>query len=79
MSPSDRLAYMVGAVLIYWSIIRITNKMSSNIQEIQDLVKCYSFAAVKHSEQRRKDPEKTPYINHPIGEKILKFYFYVIF
>lgn len=70
MSPSERLAYIVGAVLIYWSIIRITNKMSSNTQEIQDLVKCYSFAAIKHAEQRRMDPKKTPYINHPIGEKI---------
>ncbi|KAI8050810.1 AGAP004597-PA [Syncephalis plumigaleata] len=25
------------------------------------------FAARKHKSQRRKDPEKTPYINHPIG------------
>ncbi len=26
-----------------------------------------NFAAIKHKNQRRKDPEKTPYINHPIG------------
>ncbi|XP_065184922.1 guanosine-3',5'-bis(diphosphate) 3'-pyrophosphohydrolase MESH1-like [Sycon ciliatum] len=25
------------------------------------------FAAIKHRDQRRKDPCKTPYINHPIG------------
>ncbi|KAF7239573.1 Guanosine-3',5'-bis(diphosphate) 3'-pyrophosphohydrolase MESH1 [Varanus komodoensis] len=25
------------------------------------------FAARKHAAQRRKDPERTPYINHPIG------------
>ncbi|RKP39657.1 hypothetical protein BJ085DRAFT_42928 [Dimargaris cristalligena] len=25
------------------------------------------FACEKHSDQRRKDPEQTPYINHPIG------------
>ena len=25
------------------------------------------FAAHKHSNQRRKDPAKTPYINHPIA------------
>lgn len=31
------------------------------------LLKTISFAAVKHSTQRRKDPEETPYINHPIG------------
>ena len=36
------------------------------------IVKCIDFAAVKHKNQRRKDPEKTPYINHPIGKE----YFY---
>ena len=25
------------------------------------------FAAKKHSTQRRKDKEATPYINHPVG------------
>lgn len=29
--------------------------------------KCIDFAARKHRDQRRKDAEKTPYINHPIG------------
>lgn len=28
---------------------------------------CVNFAAIKHKNQRRKDPDKTPYINHPIG------------
>lgn len=32
------------------------------------IVKCMNFAAIKHKNQRRKDPDKTPYINHPIGE-----------
>lgn len=68
MSPSERSAYLVGALLIYWSILRITTKMSSNIDEIQALVKCYNFAAIKHANQRRKDENQTPYINHPIGE-----------
>lgn len=31
------------------------------------LAKCYDFAARKHKDQRRLDPSKTPYINHPIG------------
>lgn len=26
-----------------------------------------NFAAIKHKDQRRKDPEGTPYINHPVG------------
>ncbi|XP_058119050.1 guanosine-3',5'-bis(diphosphate) 3'-pyrophosphohydrolase MESH1 [Anopheles ziemanni] len=28
---------------------------------------CINFAAIKHRNQRRKDTEETPYINHPIG------------
>ncbi|KAG0726114.1 Guanosine-3',5'-bis(diphosphate) 3'-pyrophosphohydrolase MESH1 [Chionoecetes opilio] len=31
------------------------------------IVKCVNFSATKHRSQRRKDPEQTPYINHPIG------------
>ncbi|XP_037104164.1 guanosine-3',5'-bis(diphosphate) 3'-pyrophosphohydrolase MESH1 [Syngnathus acus] len=31
------------------------------------LVETVNFAAEKHRKQRRKDPEQTPYINHPIG------------
>ena len=31
------------------------------------LIKAANFAAIKHKEQRRKDPDQTPYINHPIG------------
>ncbi|XP_066270772.1 guanosine-3',5'-bis(diphosphate) 3'-pyrophosphohydrolase MESH1-like [Branchiostoma lanceolatum] len=33
----------------------------------EHLIECMNFAAVKHKNQRRKDPDKTPYINHPIG------------
>ncbi|XP_023142813.1 guanosine-3',5'-bis(diphosphate) 3'-pyrophosphohydrolase MESH1 [Amphiprion ocellaris] len=31
------------------------------------LLDTVNFAAEKHRNQRRKDPEGTPYINHPIG------------
>ena len=31
------------------------------------IVSAANFAAIKHKEQKRKDPEGTPYINHPIG------------
>lgn len=41
--------------------------MSCNRKLITDIIKCVNFSAVKHKDQRRKDPEKTPYINHPIG------------
>lgn len=42
--------------------------MSSNdVEALKLYTKCINFAAIKHRDQRRKDPEKTPYINHPIG------------
>lgn len=31
------------------------------------LLEAADFAARKHAGQRRKDPEGTPYINHPLG------------
>uniref|UniRef100_A0A170ZZM7 Guanosine-3',5'-bis(diphosphate) 3'-pyrophosphohydrolase MESH1 n=1 Tax=Triatoma infestans TaxID=30076 RepID=A0A170ZZM7_TRIIF len=34
---------------------------------IREIIKCANFCAIKHKDQRRKDVEKTPYINHPIG------------
>lgn len=37
--------------------------------ELQALIATVDFAARKHKDQRRKDIEKTPYINHPIGTK----------
>ncbi|KAJ9049223.1 Guanosine-3',5'-bis(diphosphate) 3'-pyrophosphohydrolase MESH1, variant 2 [Entomophthora muscae] len=36
-------------------------------QDLKHLFKALSFACLKHSNQRRKDPQRTPYINHPIG------------
>lgn len=36
------------------------------------IINCTNFAAIKHKNQRRKDPEKTPYINHPIGKESFK-------
>lgn len=38
--------------------------------------KCVDFAARKHQNQRRKNLEKTPYINHPIGMLIACLAFY---
>ena len=32
-----------------------------------DILKAAEFAAIKHKNQKRKDPDGTPYINHPIG------------
>ncbi|HNW37078.1 MAG TPA: HD domain-containing protein [Candidatus Ozemobacteraceae bacterium] len=40
---------------------------STGLQEFDVVVRALGFAAVKHSKQRRKDADKTPYINHPIA------------
>ena len=32
-----------------------------------DVIKAADFAAKKHRDQRRKGPDKAPYINHPVG------------
>ncbi|KZC09867.1 PREDICTED: guanosine-3',5'-bis(diphosphate) 3'-pyrophosphohydrolase MESH1 [Dufourea novaeangliae] len=42
-------------------------KECSNAELLMLVMKCVNFAAVKHKDQRRKDTEETPYINHPIG------------
>ncbi|XP_003747630.1 guanosine-3',5'-bis(diphosphate) 3'-pyrophosphohydrolase MESH1 [Galendromus occidentalis] len=34
---------------------------------LSDFVRACHFAAVKHTNQRRKDEAQTPYINHPLG------------
>ncbi|XP_076061734.1 metazoan SpoT homolog-1 [Oratosquilla oratoria] len=38
---------------------------------LQLVIRCANFAAIKHKDQKRKDPEGTPYINHPIGVAFL--------
>lgn len=37
------------------------------MNNIENFMKCLQFAARKHCHQRRKDKQKTPYINHPIN------------
>ncbi|GIY27411.1 guanosine-3',5'-bis(diphosphate) 3'-pyrophosphohydrolase MESH1 [Caerostris extrusa] len=34
---------------------------------VANTIKAANFAAIKHRQQKRKDLEETPYINHPIG------------
>lgn len=43
--------------------------LESNNSDLADIIFTVDFAAQKHATQRRKDPEKTPYVNHPIGKK----------
>ena len=39
--------------------------MSDN--NITAVIAAANFAAIKHKNQKRSDPEGTPYINHPLG------------
>ena len=41
------------------------SKKSESVAAV--ILRCAYFSAKKHKDQRRKDPEQTPYINHPIG------------
>lgn len=41
--------------------------MSTNEAEMKLLLKALAFAAHKHKDQRRKDVDASPYINHPIS------------
>ena len=41
--------------------------MVTSESDLKMLLKALAFAAHKHSEQRRKDVESSPYINHPIA------------
>lgn len=51
---------------------------SCNSDCLADIIFTVDFAAQKHKDQRRKDPEKTPYINHPIGLSLIIFYNYYL-
>ena|SRR5687768_14299272 len=41
--------------------------MASNNEKLDAIFDALQFAAHKHRDQRRKDPEASPYINHPIA------------
>jgi len=41
--------------------------MSISEEDLKILLKALAFAAHKHRDQRRKDVESSPYINHPIA------------
>ena len=41
--------------------------MSISEEDLKRLLKALAFAAHKHRDQRRKDVESSPYINHPIA------------
>src|SRR5258708_1203922 len=44
-----------------------STKALSTVKDLPLLLKALAFAAHKHRDQRRKDAEASPYINHPIA------------
>jgi hypothetical protein len=61
-------------MLVFLSVIVVPLNMTAvnSAEVLAAIIKCVDFAAIKHTHQRRKDPEKTPYINHPIGNKAVE-------
>lgn len=41
----------------------------------REIIRCVNFAAIKHKDQRRKDEQQSPYINHVIGMCCLGYSF----
>jgi len=41
--------------------------LSQNNHQLTELLVAVRFAAQKHQTQKRKDPDATPYVNHPIA------------
>lgn len=46
---------------------KLCSRELTNAELLSIVIKCANFAAIKHKDQRRKDENETPYINHPIG------------
>jgi hypothetical protein len=50
------------------AVTEVDNRMS---HEMARLLQAATFAADRHRDQRRKNPEASPYINHPLHDWIL--------
>lgn len=44
-----------------------TAQDEAHAKVVKEVVRCTNFAAIKHKDQRRKDKQQTPYVNHVIG------------
>ena len=56
---------MIGTCIVDTSGAQ-RNREMENSDTIAAILKALHFAADKHRDQRRKDEEASPYINHPI-------------
>jgi (p)ppGpp synthase/HD superfamily hydrolase len=55
------------AVATRAQIVNQEKPMESSGSQLGPFVKAVAFAAEKHRNQRRKDADASPYINHPIA------------
>ena len=56
-----------GALSMHFAHAIRANKKLSNPNGLALILQAAEFAAIKHRSQTRKDPQRTPYINHPLG------------
>ncbi|BFZ15421.1 hypothetical protein BsWGS_18460 [Bradybaena similaris] len=45
----------------------IEQNLDVQLKLSKEFIRCVNFAAIKHKDQRRKDEQQTPYVNHVIG------------
>jgi len=62
---ADLMAQEMAANLNYNVLKEVAEQDKHNLLSL--LFKALAFSAEKHTKQRRKDIDKTPYINHPIS------------
>lgn len=70
-----RDGYWMNGSITRYPVVLFPNCRSAMVADqstdiLAIIIKCMNFAAVKHKNQRRKDPEKTPYVNHVIGKRL---------
>ena len=66
-----KLAGVGGGIIAVIAILFVARMVRSihttKMTSMAKVIKAADFAAKKHRDQRRKGPDKAPYINHPIG------------
>lgn len=61
VAARDRFSIMKA-----YTVLRKELTMQFTEEHITSILKAFKFTAEKHRDQRRKDAESTPYVNHPI-------------
>jgi guanosine-3',5'-bis(diphosphate) 3'-pyrophosphohydrolase len=62
---TSRVATILGRLIVQPESLDVSQ--SATEQPLNQIMRALSFAAAKHRDQRRKDVQASPYINHPIA------------